>query len=191
MPIFIAFCFFCFFVFSFFSFFIYFSCLFFVIKISADEKWAQDILLGPSKDDSIPDIDDLLSMSPKKNFTSTSTSISSGSSALTKLETDASSEKSDRSDKIERSEEDEKAYIEESMQKDIAASKNKRWGNNDVNQGYFDGKSLLDNNNDLDNSEAKSLNDQLNALKAPPSPGLFSGTFLSYNHLLCKGNESK
>ena len=112
-------------------------------------------------------------MNPKKNFTSTSTSTSSGSSTFDIDENGAKSEKSDKN------EEDEKAYIEESMQKDIAASKNKKWGNNDVNQDYFDSKTLLDNNNDLDSSEAKSLNDQLNALKAPPSPGLFSGTLFS------------
>ena len=123
-------------------------------------------------------------MNPKKNFTSTSTSTStsSGTPTLTKFEIDENGAKSDKKD---RSEEDEKAYIEESMQKDIAASKNKKWGNNDVNQDYFDSKTLLDNNNDLDNNEAKSLNDQLNALKAPPSPGLFSGTLFSLNYSYC------
>ena len=127
--------------------------------------------MGPSRDEISPNIDDLLSINPKKNFTSTSTSTST----LTKFEIDGESKESEKSD---RNEEEEKAFIEDSMQKDIAASKNKKWGNNDVNQGYYDGRTSLDKNDELENSEAKSLNDQLNALKPPSPPGLFSGTLL-------------
>lgn len=114
----------------------------------------------------MPDIEDLLSVNPKKNSTSTST--------LTKFEIDEKSEKNDENEK-KRSDEEEKEFIEISMQKDIAASQNKKWGNKDANQGNFDGNTMLDNSLETDLIEAKSLNDQLNALKAPSSPGIFSG----------------
>jgi hypothetical protein len=141
------------------------------LNISADDKWAQEILLGTSKEEIIPDIEDLLSVNPKQNSTSTST--------LTKFEIDEKNEKSDENEK-KRSDEEEKEFIEISMQKDIAASQNKKWGNKDVNQGNFDGNKMVDNSLETDLIEAKSLNDQLNALKAPSSPGIFSGILICY-----------
>ena len=120
----------------------------------------------------MPDIEDLLSVNPKKNSTSTST--------LTKFEID---EKNDENEK-KKSDEEEKEFIEISMQKDIAASQSKKWGNKDLNQGNFDGNKMVDNSLETDLIEAKSLNDQLNALKAPSSPGIFSGILICYA-MLC------
>ena len=138
----------------------------------ADEKWAQEILLGPSRDDIIPNIDHLLSVNAKKNFTSPSTAAS------TKFEFDKKDENSVNIKDAD--DEEEKAFIEDSMRKDIAASKNKKWGNNDVNQGTFDRKTLSDVIDDVENNEVKSLNDQLDALKPQSSPGFFSGTQLFF-----------
>ena len=132
--------------------------------------------MGTSKDEIMPDIEGLLSVNHKKNSTSTST--------FTKFEID---EKSVENEK-KRSDAEEKEFIEISMQKDIAASQNKKWGIKDMNQGIFDGNKILDDSLETDLIEAKSLNDQLNALKAPASPGFFSGIlicFVTLCHFLC------
>lgn len=75
---------------------------------------------------------------------------------------------------------EEARYIEESMKRDIAASLGKTKSNSPIQSKSSD--EVL-GGVDL---EEQGLQDQLSALKPPPSPGMFSGIIIYYAIMLSK-----